>query len=99
MRGQDPGRRRMKSVCLIGGGGFLGTALRRALAARDCRLTTIGRTPQFKSLPGERYLSVEDLSLEQIQQLVRELAPEVVIDLAHSSVPHSATDPSRDLAD
>lgn len=88
----------MKSACVIGGGGFLGTALRSTLSARGYRLLTVGRRPHVHTFPFEQYFSLNSWTLKQLEPMLRELEPDALIDLSHNSVPNMGVEPVQDVA-
>lgn len=78
------------SILLIGGAGFLGSALRRTIAARGLRAIVVGRSPGVGVGHGERYLVnappghlADDLAGERVA---------TVIDLSHAGVPNAGLD-------
>lgn len=84
------------SYCLIGGTGFLGTALRRRLRDLGRPVVVVGRASNTSLDPGERYVRDSDL-----ERFVRDGGSEhfeAVVDLAYATVPStSAVDPVADV--
>ena len=83
------------AILLIGGAGFLGSALRRMIAARGLRAIVVGRSPGVTVGPGERYLVTAAPG-----QLAANLADDLVstvIDLSHATIPNAGLDGSADM--
>lgn len=86
-----------RTICLIGGMGFLGTALRRHLRNDGRELIVVGRGGNAPVMEGERYVSADDLPALQAA-LSAEPSP-VIIDLAYSTVPSTSfEDPITDFS-
>lgn len=88
----------MSSICFIGGGGFLGSALRAVFSSRGYDLLTIGRSPEIATHDGERYFSLTQHTLEELPPLLESAQLHAVIDLSHNSVPNSAAEPVDDIS-
>lgn len=81
-----------KPVCLIGGDGFIGRALRRLYASSQRPVTVVGRTAVADMGPNESFLFSNELG-EQTRASA-ELSGGVVIDLAYPTMPSAiATNP------
>jgi UDP-glucose 4-epimerase len=83
------------SILLIGGAGFLGSALRRTIAARGLRAIVVGRSPGVAVGEGERYFVTAAPG-----QLAVNLADErvsTVIDLSYAGVPNDGPDAAADI--
>lgn len=86
------------TIILIGGAGFLGSAIRRALANRGHQVFVIGRSGAPALGDGETYVSADDLN--QLPDMLGANAADVIIDLAYATVPStSAGDPVGDFSD
>ncbi len=86
------------TFCIIGGGGFLGTALRRRLHESGNRVLVIGRRPIELLLPSERY--VPSSAFADFARDCRGERFAAVVDLAHATVPSaSVLDPIADITD
>lgn len=88
----------MSAVCFIGGGGFLGTALRAVFSAQGYELLTVGRATEIATHTGERYFSLARHTLLDLPSLFKNVQLHAVIDLAHNSLPNSASDPLEDIS-
>ena len=74
----------MKRALLVGGGGFIGSALARRLAALGITVTVLDKAPIVHSEPG---VSVVSGDVVDAEILARELkGVDVVVHLAHSAV-------------
>lgn len=87
---------RKGSICVLGGTGFLGTALRDLLASTSVRVISTGRTSASLKFPNERHIRVTpDVKLES--ELMSEKV-EILIDLAYSTIPSTSfADPVSDF--
>lgn len=85
-------------IILIGGTGFLGSALRRTLATRGHKVILVGRSAAPALDDSELYVHAGDLN--QIPDLLGDSTADGVIDLAYATVPStSAGDPVGDFSD
>lgn len=85
------------TYCIIGGTGFLGTALRRRLHALQRPVVVVGRAPSADLLEGERYVASATLSEFAANSGQERFA--AVVDLAYASVPStSIANPIADIA-
>jgi UDP-glucose 4-epimerase len=85
------------AILLIGGTGFLGSGLRRMIAAGRQRAIIIGRLPGITVGPDELYLATA-----APDRLAAGLAGEsisLVIDLSHASVPNAGLDGAAGMLD
>jgi UDP-glucose 4-epimerase len=89
-----------KPVCLIGGGGFIGSALRRHLAARQVTAVILGRAPMSDARENEIHVNLAEHSWDDIRASLGRFEYAAIIDLAYASVPNSSfADPARDVAE
>jgi UDP-glucose 4-epimerase len=89
-----------RRVCLIGGGGFIGSAIRNCLVQNGFNLVTIGRTLNIPLLPNETYYSIKEYTYKQLVSLMAGHPFEVIIDLAYTSVPNTSyQDPISDFSE
>lgn len=88
------------NICLIGGGGFIGTALRHYLSGLGYNITSIGRTLNVPLTESEEYFSVREYSYKQLQEILGHTVYAAVIDLAYTSVPNTSfDDPVKDFSE
>lgn len=89
-----------KPVCLIGGGGFIGSGLRRHLGARRIPAVILSRSPVPDARENEIHVNLAEQSWEDIRTRLRRFEYAAIIDLAYASVPTSSfADPARDVAE
>lgn len=89
-----------QNICIIGGGGFIGTAVRKYFAAEGFRLYTIGRSVNIPTLKHELYFSVAEYSYKQLEELLAMENFTAIIDLAYTSVPNTSyEDPIKDFSE
>jgi UDP-glucose 4-epimerase len=87
-------------ICIIGGGGFIGTALRRYFAAEGYALHTVGRSLNIPLFQHENYYSTAEYSHKQLERLLAGRNFFAVIDLAYASVPGTSyEDPVKDFSE
>ncbi len=87
-----------KHICLIGGGGFIGTAFGRYLRDQGHRVSVIGRRSGTDA--GLGYYSVSDSSYEELGRILAGSKVDLIFDFAYSSVPGTSfQDPVRDFSD
>ena len=88
------------SICVIGGGGFIGTALRKHFSALGYDIVTIGRSLNVPTLDQEEYFSVAEYSYKQLEEILAAKDFSAVIDLAYTSVPNTSyEDPVKDFSE
>lgn len=75
-------------VCLIGGGGFVGTAVRETLRARGEAVVIVGRSPGFEPAANERYFSWTGQDREALHTALSACGISAVIDFSHASNPN-----------
>lgn len=91
-------RQALRDICIIGGTGFIGTALRRHLRDEGFALTIIGRRRQAAIVDGEQYLCAQDWPAVERQLSGRSFA--AMIDLAYATVPNTSyADPVADFSE
>lgn len=90
------GRRMAQSLCLIGGAGFIGTALREALAARGDRVVIVGRSHGCATSANEIFLSRADHDADRLAYRLTALGVDTIVDLSHASVPNPRGGPLVD---
>jgi UDP-glucose 4-epimerase len=89
-----------KPVCLIGGGGFIGSGLRRRLAAREVPTVILSRSPVSDARQSETHLNLAEHGWDDIRTNLGRFEYAAIIDLAYASVPNSSfADPARDVAE
>jgi UDP-glucose 4-epimerase len=89
-----------KSICVIGGGGFMGSALRNYLFQQGYSLITIGRSLNISLFENETYYSIGEYSYKQLETILSKHKFEAIIDLAYTSVPNTSyEDPVRDFSE
>lgn len=86
------------AVCLVGGGGLLGTALLSAFSAKGYKLLTAGRTLENCYKSCGTLLSLARHTLPSLPLLLKDVQLQVVIDLARNSVPNATVDSVEDIA-
>jgi UDP-glucose 4-epimerase len=83
-------------ICLIGGTGFLGSALRRHLRNFDSELVVAGRAREAPFEKGERYVAASDL-LQPASNTCEHFS--AIIDFAYATVPSTSfEDPIADVS-
>ncbi len=89
-----------KDICIIGGSGFLGTALRKFFSQEGCRLVTIGRAWDLTVVSQEQYFSIQKYTYPQLAEILSATSFAAVIDLAYATVPGTSyLDPIGDFSD
>jgi UDP-glucose 4-epimerase len=85
-------------IILIGGAGFLGSALRTVLAARGHEVLVVGRGAAPALGDRETYVPADDLN--QLPGLLAATPSDSIIDLAYATVPSTSVgDPVGDFSD
>lgn len=88
------------SVILIGGGGFIGSALRSYFAATGVAVTIIGRSVNISLATNETYYSIVEYSFKELETQLAAKKIAAVIDLAYTSVPGTSyEDPVKDFSE
>jgi UDP-glucose 4-epimerase len=83
-------------MCLIGGAGFLGTALRRHLCQDGGEPVVVGRSQSVQLEVQERYFAATDGSL---QSYLAEHGTSTIVDFAYATVPSTSfEDPVADFS-
>lgn len=78
----------MQTLCVIGGSGFVGSALRRTLRARGCEVVVIGRSPTMRCAANEIYLSRADHDADSLAESLDAVGVTAIVDLAYASTPN-----------
>lgn len=87
-------------VCLIGGGGFIGSAFRRYMLDRGIRVTVLGRRPNSYLNDETAYYSVSEHSFDELGDILSSQSVDIIFDFAYSSVPGTSyKDPVKDFSD
>lgn len=87
-------------IVIIGGGGFIGTALRKYFSEDDVYIHLIGRKISIPVSDRETYYSVSEYTFKQLSEMFRQKPPDLIIDLAYNSTPGTSyDDPVKDYSD
>jgi UDP-glucose 4-epimerase len=89
-----------KNICIIGGGGFIGSALRSYFSTKEYRLFTTGRSLNIPLYDNETYYSVKQYNYRELHKELKHIYFDAIIDLAYTSVPNTSYEnPVKDFSE
>lgn len=79
------------NICLIGGTGYLGTSFRRIYNSQFSKFLILGRKEEAVIFyENEKYVSLANLEINEVVDLLREEEIKFVIDFAYNSIPKTS---------
>jgi UDP-glucose 4-epimerase len=90
----------MYNICIVGGGGFIGTAIRKSLKELGYSVFIIGRRRSIDLKDNEIYYSIQDWKFDQLVNQLSGISFLAIIDCSYTTVPGTSfDDPIKDFSD